>query len=69
MTNSIDLTGGSYSPSELISAIAQSNDPTVDLSSLENKADLTYAALVTIEARMTAIESKLASLPTNWTFH
>ena len=73
MTNSINLGGGSYSSTELIQAIQQSNDPTVDLTPVLDKLTVLAALLdsvhqtqVSIESRLHSIENKLASLPTNW---
>ena len=62
MSNSIDLAGGSYSPAEIFAAIAESNDPTVDLSAVTTQ-------LGAIQTRLTAIEAKLLTLPTSWSIH
>ncbi len=68
MANIITLPdGNTITSDQLIQAIAESNDPTIDLSSIENKLDLTYSALISLEARLTHIEEKLANLPTEWT--
>lgn len=72
---SIQLNGQTFSTSEVIQAIAESNDPTVDLSTVEAKLDqlngqqvALLQVLTNTEARITAIESKLSTLPTNWSF-
>jgi hypothetical protein len=62
MSNLIDLPGGSYTPAEIFQAIAESNDPApVDLTDVTTKLDL-------ISSRLSAIEGRLATLPTNWSF-
>ena len=72
---SIQLNGQTFSTSEIIAAIAESNDPTVDLSTVEaklNQLNSQQTALLQVltntEARITAIEAKLSSLPTTWSF-
>ena len=72
---SIQLNGQTFSTSEVINAIATSNDPTVDLSTVEAKLDqlngqqvALLQVLTNTEARITAIESKLSTLPTTWSF-
>jgi hypothetical protein len=72
---SIELGGGSYSASEIIQAIAESNDPTVDLTTVEAKLDQLNSqqtallqVLTNTEARIYAIEAKLSTLPTTWSF-
>ena len=62
MSNEVQLGGGSYSASELIAAIAQSNDPSVDLSAVIAKLDA-------IESRLVSLELKLLTLPTSWSIH
>ena len=39
MSSSIELNGQTFTTSEVIAAIAQSNDPTVDLTTVEAKLD------------------------------
>lgn len=72
---SIEPNGQTFTTSEVINAIAASNDPTVDLSTVETKLDQLNSqqtallqVLTNTEARITVIESKLATLPTNWSF-
>ena len=72
---SIELNGQTFTTSEVIAAIAQSNDPTVDLSTVEAKLDQLNSqqtallqVLTHIETRTTAIEAKVSTLPTNWSF-
>ena len=61
MSNLIDLPGGSYTPAEIFQAIAQTNDH--ELLNAE-----VLAKLNVINTRLTAIEDKLLTLPTNWSF-
>ena len=72
---SIQLNGQTFSTSEVIQAIAESNDPTVDLSTVEARLDqlngqqvALLQVLTNTEARITAIEAKLSTLPTSWSF-
>ena len=72
---SIQLNGQTFTTSEVINAIATSNDPTVDLSTVEAKLDqlngqqvALLQVLTNTEARITAIEAKLSTLPTSWSF-
>ena len=62
MSNLIDLPGGSYTPAEIFQAIAETNDHEV------GNADV-LAKLDAINTRLTAIEAKLLTLPTNWSIH
>ena len=75
MSSSIELNGQSFTTSEVIAAIAASNDPTVDLTTVEAKLDQLNSqqtallqVLTNTEARIYAIENKLATLPTTWSF-
>ena len=72
---SIQLNGQTFTTSEVINAIATSNDPTVDLTTVEAKLDqlngqqvALLQVLTNTEARITAIEAKLSTLPTTWSF-
>ena len=68
----ININGGSYSAEEIIEAIAASNDPQPDLSHIELKLDQIEGqlqAIQTIEARLHAIENKVANMPLNWSIN
>lgn len=60
MSDLINLDGGSYTATEIFTAIAKSNDPSVDLTQVSNKLDA-------IASRLDAIESQLANFPSSWT--
>ena len=71
---SIQLNGHTFTNEQVIQAIAQSNDPTVDLSTVEAKLDQLNSQQVALlqvlsntETRITAIEAKLANMPLHWT--
>lgn len=71
----IELNGQAFTASEVINAIAESNNPTLDLTKVELKLDelnsqqnALLQVLLTSETRITAIETKLATLPTTWSF-
>ena len=59
MTN-INLGGSSFSQEEVLAAIAASNDPAVDLSSVTTRLDA-------VALRLAAIEQHLSNLPSSWT--
>jgi hypothetical protein len=70
---SIQLNGQTFSTQQVNQAIAKSNDPTVDLSTVEAKLDQLNSqqtellqVLTYTEARITSIEAKLSTLPTTW---
>ena len=58
----IAINGGHYTAEEIVQAIAESNDPQPDLSLVEEK-------LGQIEARLHAIENKVANMPLNWSIN
>lgn len=66
MTNPIQLNGGSYSSGEIIAAIAASNDPTIDLSQVNEKLDYLIATYANLHTKLNAIEAQLLTLPTSW---
>lgn len=66
MSNPIQLNGGSYSSAEIIAAIAASNDPTVDLSEVNQKLDFIVASCAALNDKVVTIENRLVNLPTTW---